>query len=220
MKLIATLLIMLALSLAGVSAHVIRGLFHPTEATAFVSSPSATADRPLRLAWAGHDTGLGVACFFVANTSPPRAEAPEWPRVTAVGFELPGNPRGFVLVSPLDEGWDVVEGVDVAVPGHGVMTVDVALVAPANPTGRERGNGGLPAGIRPGQVGMRGNGTRFCLSGPFPDDPAAPTPPALLPIEQLINGVVVRFHGVEPHGPSLDLGVWENTAQRPIPLYP
>lgn len=205
-------------TLASVSAHMIKGLFHG--ATAFVSSPSAGSDLPIPIAW-GSDTGLRVACFFVANTTPARADAPAWPRVTAVGFELPGVLSGFSLISPLDEGWDLMEGVPVVVPGHGAMTIDFALVAPVNPVGRAlRGHPHRLLGIPPGQLPARGNGTRFCVSGPFPDKPATSTSPAApYTIEELINGVVVRFQGVESHGPSLDLGVWDN-ALRTIPLYP
>ena len=206
---------LVAVSLAGVSAHVIRGSLHPTLATGFVSSPSAGTDVPIAVAWGARTTGLRVACFFVANTSVPRSDAPEWPRVTAVGFALPGEARGFALMSPLDAGWDLVENVPVTIPGVGDTTVDFALVAPVNPMGHGRApQGGELLGIAPGQVGARGNGTRFCVSGPFPDDPANPTPTPLT-IEQIINGVVLRFHGVEPHGPSIELGIWENLLPRP-----
>ena len=197
-------------SLAGVSAHVIKGLLHPTLATGFVSSPSATADVPIPITWGTHTTGLRVACFFVANTSAARSDAPDWPRVTAVGFELPGTQAGFTLLSPLDQGWELIEHVPVTLAGR-PTTIDFALVAPVNPVGRgiHRRAGEL-LGIPPGQPASRGSGTRFCVSGPFPDNLAIPAPPTPLTIEQLINGVVLRFHGVEPHGPSIDLGVWEN----------
>jgi hypothetical protein len=102
------------------------------------------------------------------------------------------------------------------------MTIDFALVAPVNPVGHTVG--GQPhrlLGIPPGQPEGRGNGTRFCVSGPFPNKPAMPpAPPAPYTIEELINGVVIRFHRVEGHGPSFDVGVWHNPAPRPIPLYP
>lgn len=206
--------VLVMVSLAGVSAHVIRGTLHPSLATGFVSSPSAGTDAPVAVAWGARTTGLRVACFFVANTSAPRGDAPEWPRVTAVGFALPGEARGFALISPLDAGWELVENVPVTVPGAGVTTVDFALVAPVNPMGHGRApRGGDLLGIPPGQVGARGSGTRFCVSGPFPDDPASSTPTPLT-IEQIINGVVLRFHGVEPQGPSIELGIWENLLPR------
>jgi len=205
--------LLLFTSLAGVSAHVIRGLLHPTLATGFVSSPSATADAPIPIAWGTHTTGLRVACFFVANTSAARSDAPDWPRVTAVGLELPGTQAGFTLMSPLDAGWELIENVPVTLAGRST-TIDFALVAPVNPMGHGIHPGaGQLLGIPPGQPASRGSGIRFCVSGPFPDNPAIPTPPTPLTIEQMVNGVVLRFHGVEPHGPSIDLGVWENAVR-------
>ena len=38
-------------SLSAVSAHVVKGLSSPALATAFVSSPSAGTDAPLRIQW-------------------------------------------------------------------------------------------------------------------------------------------------------------------------
>jgi hypothetical protein len=208
---IATLVVA---SLAGVSAHVIRGVLHPTQVTGFVSSPSGGTDVPIAVAWGARTTGLRVACFFVANTSAPRSDAPDWPRVTAVGFALPGEARGFALMSPLDAGWELLEDVPVTIPAVGDTTIDFALVAPVNPMGHGKApRGGELLGIPPGQPGGRGSGNRFCVSGPFPDDPAIATPTPLT-IEQIINGVVLRFHGVGPHGPSIDLGIWENAISR------
>jgi hypothetical protein len=197
-------------ALASVSAHPVRGLLDPTLARAFVSSPSAALDAPIPIAWGTQDTGLRVACFFVANSSPARADDRDWPRITAVGLELPGAPSGFALVAPLDGDWELVEGVSAALPGHGTVTIDVALVARVNQAGWHRSGPHAPLGIPPGQPEARGSGTRFCLSGPFP---------ANLNIEQVLNGVVVRFHRVWPHGPAIDIGVWDNV-QRTIPLYP
>ena len=59
-------------SLSALSAHVVKGLSSPALATAFVSSPSAGTDAPLRVQWGSSDTRLRVACFFAANTSLPR----------------------------------------------------------------------------------------------------------------------------------------------------
>ena len=91
-----------------------RGLISPTAATAFVSSPTSAADLPVPLKWSSGtivvDTGLRVVCFNVANTSTPRVDRPAWPRVTSVGFELPGSLSGFSLVAPLDDEWQIVEG--------------------------------------------------------------------------------------------------------------
>jgi hypothetical protein len=77
-------------------------------------------------------------------------------------------------------------------------------------------------GITPGQPAVRGSGTRFCVSGPFPDslpNPADPNAPITTTVEQILNGVVVGFHRVQPQGPSTDVGLWENLA-RTVPLYP
>ena len=145
-------------ALAGLSAHVVRGLAFPAQATAFVSSPSAGADAPIPILWGAQDTGLRVVCFNVANSSPPLAGAPEWPRVIGAGFELPGTPAGFSLLSPTDGAWELIEGAALPVPGHGGVGLDFAIVA------RPATLRGLP----PGQAAVRGSGTRFCVSGPFP----------------------------------------------------
>jgi hypothetical protein len=198
-------------SLITVSAHVIRGVASPTLATAFVSSPSATADQPVKLAWGTVDTGNRVACFYVANTSAPRLDQPAWPQVSTVGFELPGRPSGFALVEPLDGDWDLVENVAAVVGDLGTVALDFALVPRANPIGNCPHGVPHPAiGLLPGAQPARGSGTRFCVSGPFPDG---------LSIEQIINGVVVRFHRTQPYGTGLDTGIWDNP-QRVVPLFP
>lgn len=199
-------------SLMVVSAHPVRGITE-VSATAFVGSPTAGTDVPIPITWGTPpnqvQTNLSVVCFFAANTTVPRPDDDAWPRVTAVGFELPGTRSGFTLLSPQDEGWLVVENIPVATP-RGSLTVDFALVAPVNPMGHSTRGPRTLLGIPPGQPSGRGNGTRFCVAGPFPSG---------LSIEDLINGVVVRFHGVQPHGPSIDVGVWDDV-RRTIPLYP
>ena len=203
-------------SLASVSAHVVKGLTSPELATAFVSSPSAGTDAPVRLAWGTQDTGLRVACFNAANTSPERLDRPGWPRVTGVGFELPGSPSGFSLVAPLDGDWELVEGARAFLPGHGTVTLDFALVARPNPKRRRHGRPDELGGIPPGQPAVRGSGTRFCVSGPFPDELIAGQATT---IEQIVNGVVVGFQGVDRKHHGIDVGVWDSAA-RLIPLYP
>ena len=198
-----------AISIASVSAHVVRGLTYPTLAHAFVSSPSATQDLPISVMWGLEDTGLRVACFYTANTSPRSADS-RWPRITAVGFELPGLLSGFSLMEPLNEEWELVEGANAVLPSHGPVTVDFAIVARVNPVGFSPGRPSDPLGIPPGQQAARGSGTRFCVSGPFPEG---------MTIEQMINGVVVRFHQVQPHGLATDIGIWDNPL-RTVPLYP
>ena len=203
-------------SLTSVSAHVVRGLVSPDLATAFVSSPSAGTDAPVRVAWGTQDTGLRVACFYVANTSMARPDRPEWPRVTAVGFELPGTLSGFSLVAPLDGNWELVENTRAFLPGHRAVTLDFALVAKEDPRRGPHGRPDDPRGIAPGQPATRGSGTRFCVSGPFPDELIAGQATS---IEQIINGVVVAFQGVDGIRHGNDVGVWDNAA-RSIPLFP
>lgn len=202
-----------SLSWIAVSAHVVRGVTERT-ATAFVGSPTAGTDVPVPIAWGageppdGFDSGVSVACFHVANTT--QRPGSEWPRLTAVGFELPGTRSGFTLLSPRNQGWHLVENIAVDTP-RGSLTVDFAIVAPVNPMGHStapwhRRLLGLP----PNQPSGRFNGTPFCVAGPFPPD---------LTIEQIIGGVVVRFHRVQPKGPSTEIGLWDDGA-RSVPLYP
>jgi hypothetical protein len=206
----------LAASVTAVSAHVVRGLASPQLATAFVSSPSTGTDVPIRILWGASDTRLRVICFFAANTSLPRVDRPGWPRVTAVGFELPGTLSGFSLVSPLDGEWELVEGERASLPDRGSVTLDFAIQAQVNPTGRTPGHPFDPRGLPPGQAGVRGSGTRFCVSGPFPDEIVPGTPTT---VEQVINGVGVAFRGVPGTPHESDAGVWDNPA-RVIPLFP
>jgi len=210
-------------SLAAVSAHTVKGLQSETLATAFVSSPSVGGDAPIPLSWgmgdAKVDTGLRVACFYAANSSPKRVDRRGWPRVTVVGFELPGAPSGFALVEPRDGNWELIQGARASLPGHRRVTLDFAVRARV----KARGAPGLP----PGEEAKRGAGTRFCVSGPFPDtlpnllteDPNDTVPTT---IELLINGVVVLFQGVDDGGNGVDGGVWAPTLPltRPIPMYP
>ena len=86
--------LLIAAAATGLSAHVVRGLYFPTMATAFVSSPTGAADAPVAVRWGAVDAGLRIVCFNVANTSPARADRPDWPRVTGAGFELPGTLTG------------------------------------------------------------------------------------------------------------------------------
>jgi len=219
------LLALVCTDIVNVSAHVIVGRTSPTLTTAFVSSPSAASDAPVRVVWGATDTQLRVACFHVANTSPVRVDRPGWPRATGVGFELPGSLSGFALIAPLNGDWELIEDVPASVPGHASVTLDFVIRARVNPTGRTPGRPDDPRGIPPGQPAVRGSGTRFCVSGPFPDllpnlttaDPLDTIPTT---IEALINGVVVAFDGVvgAPRDGS-DVGVWDNAA-RIIPMYP
>ena len=208
-------------SICGISAHGVRGLY----GTAFVSSATPSGDKPIAISWTGSegtvDTGRRVVCFSAANTSAARVDAPDWPRITAVGLEVPGSKRGFVLTEPVD-GWRLVEGVEQVIPGRGAVTLDLAIVADVNLLGLLTGRPRELPGVPPGQLPQRGKGTRFCVSGPFPDTLPSPTNSALsvdTTIELLLNGVVVRFHGTQRHDLSADIGVWDN-ALRHVPLYP
>ena len=209
----------LVVSLGVLSAHSVRGLASPDAVGAFVASPTATADPLVPIRWGAEDTGLRVFCFLAANTSMANPDRPGWPRITGIGFELPGNPEGFSLLAPLDGGWRLVEGTTASLPDHGTVSLDFAIVANVNPTGRTPGRPDDPRGIPPGQKPERAAGLRFCVSGPFPD-----TLPLLgdTTIEKLINGVVVEFDGTAGHQRSTDAGVWHPTPSVPraIPLYP
>jgi hypothetical protein len=216
-------------SAASLSAHVVKGLVSPDGATAFVSSPTLATDAPVAVKWTTPttvtDTGLRVACFYAANTSSPRFDHPDRPRLTSIGFELPGSPSGFALLSASDGGdWEIVEDVQALLPGHGPVTLDFAIVARATRAPWWLAQAAHPAGIPPGQAGVRGSGTRFCVSGPFPDTlpdltTSDPDDVAATTIENLLNGVVVAFSGVYGNAGGRDVGVWESRL-RAIPLYP
>lgn len=225
---IAVLGALALVSVVSLSAHFVKGVGPSGSTSAFVSSPTDGADAPIQVKWgsAAGDTGLRVVCFFVANTSQPRMDRPDWPRVTGVGFELPNSVSGFALVDPVDADWHLVEGVTASLAEHGTVTLDFAIVADVNPTGRTPGRPKDPAGLPPGQQGgVRGVGTRFCVSGPFPD-----TLPGLgsTTIERILNGVVIGFQGVDDGEQGTDAGVWFPTPAgttgpgsipRTIPLY-
>lgn len=181
-----TIVVLIGLVSSVVSlAHTIRGVKDPTLAVARLSSPTSSLDRPQPL---GGD--LALACFNVQNRSPFDA------RITAVGFDLPGDLAGFALVSPVGAGFELENEVD-QIPGFPLLTLDFALL-----TGRTFASGnpgdGLPRSTTPTQV---------CVSGPFPRDPADPS--LFLPIEKLLDYSFVRFKNVGPNGESSDVGVWE-----------
>jgi hypothetical protein len=219
-------------SAIGLSAHVVKSVAVP-EVTAFVSSPTGNADAPLPVLWQSTnppltiDTGLRVACFYVANSTAPDPADRDWPRITSVGFELPGSPAGFSLLEPLDGDWQLVEGVQRSLGPGRVVTLDLAIVTRVNPTGRTPGSPHEPLGIPPGQAAVRRSGMRFCVSGPFPAAlpdlrttvPAGTEMPTT--IEGLINGVVVGFHGVAGEHQGVDAGIWDAVTPntRPIPMY-
>ena len=187
--------VLVAASFATLSAHIVRGILYPSQATAFVSSPTGADDVPIVIRWGADDTGLRIACFNVANTAAVLPNAAGYPRIAAVGFELPGARAGFTLLGH-EGAWQIVNNTPASLLGRGDVTLDFVLLA--------RG-----AGLPPGQAATRAAGTRFCVSGPFPDG---------MNIEQLINGVVVGFQS-QANGPIVDVGLWDN-AQRTVPLFP
>lgn len=215
----ASVLALAVTSMPTLSAHVVKGLESFGAATAFVSSPSTGTDLPISVKWGSLPTGdpdLRVVCFFVANTSVERVDRPGWPRVTGAGFELPGTAAGFALIEPVDDHWELIENTRATLNGAPV-TLDFAIVARVNPTGRTPGHPHNPLGIPPGDPsGIRGTGTRFCVSGPFPRELVSGQATT---IEQLISGVVVRFDGVDGPRGGRDLGVWDSPG-RHIPLFP
>jgi len=177
----------------------------------------------VKIGWGALDTELRVICFYAANISLPRVDDNDWPRVTAIGLELPDAPAGFSLLEPIGDDWELVEGIEATIPNRATVTLDVAIVASVNPAGLAQKGPNLPLGIPPGQQRARGNGTRFCLSGPFPDTlpklGGAPGELVNTTIESLLNGVVVGFHRLARGGASTDIGVWESSS-RVVPLYP
>ena len=160
-----------------VSAHRVIGVSHPTLHVAAVRSPTASpADWPIPIV----DTGLSVACFRVTNSS-------DTSHITGVGLELPGDLSGFALISPLDRGWSIQEGIDAV--GYPDATMDFAVVM-----------GTHFAGGKPKQGIQKEDGpVTICVSGPFP----------ATPIETLLNGVLVGFRGQDLATSGFDIGVWE-----------
>jgi hypothetical protein len=214
-----TLALAIVVTITTLSAHQVRSV-SSSPVKAFVSSPTPANDAPIAIQWVNtqavpptvHDTGLRVACFFVANPSAANPARPEWPRITSVGFELPGTPSGFALMEPLDSGWELSQNVAATLAGKDI-TLAFMMSVGVHPTGRTPGQPEDPLGVPPGQPdATRGVGTRFCVSGPFPAQ--------LTRIEDILNGVVVGFHGVEGHHQGVDAGVWfTHGGLRPIPLY-
>ena len=159
------------------SAHRVIGVNHPTLHVAAVRSPAANvADMPIPI----FDTGLSVVCFRVTNSS-------STSHITGVGLELPGDLSGFALISPLDRGLSIEEGVDA--PGIPGATMDFAVV-----TGTHFAGGRTKNGIQKSEGVVT-----ICVSGPFPN----------LPIETMLNGVLVGFRGDDPATSGFDIGVWE-----------
>ena len=138
-------------SVAGVSAHFVKGLGPSGSTSAFVSSPTETNDAPIPVKWgpclpATPASGSLLLCrkHFAALLRSSRLAARHrgW-------FELPGSVSGFALVRPARRGLAAVEGVRTSLAGHGKVTLDFAIVADVNPNRRTPGRPHDPAGIRP-----------------------------------------------------------------------
>ena len=174
---LAVLCVLLAMAAIKVSAHRVIGVNHPALHVAAVRSPAASVtDLPVPI----YNTGLSVVCFRVTNSS-------DTSHITGVGLELPGDLSGFALVSPLDRGLSIEEGVDV--PGFPDATMDFAVVAGTHFAGGRSKNG----------IQKAEGAVTICVSGPFP----------ATPIETLLNGVFVGFRGDDPVTSGFDIGVWE-----------
>lgn len=171
---------MLAACATQAAAHNIKGIGHPTMATARITSPTSATDVPVPV----FNTGVSVACFNLRSTSPYDAVITGW------GLDLPGDNGNFSLVLPTESMFTVDNDVDMSplIPNR---FLDFAFL-----TGpRFNSHRGQP-GLYPGT-----QFTTFCVSGIFPPG---------LNIEAMLNHVFVRFSNVGPFGRLQDVGIWEN----------
>lgn len=180
---IAYAFLVLAACAAAASAHNIKGIEHPTLATARITSPTTAADAPVPI----FSTGVSVACFNVRNTSPFGAVITGW------GLDLPGDNGEFSLVLPTESIFSVETNVDMdpLIPNR---SLDFAFLTGPR-FNSHRGQSGLLPSTQ---------FTTFCVSGVFPSG---------MNIEQLLNHVFVRFSNVGSSGRLQDVGIWENAAQ-------
>lgn len=185
-----TFVLICTASATAARAHTIRGVNYPTLATARLTSPNATlVDRPVPIP----GTSLSVACFNMRNNSP-QTTSPE-ARITAVGFDLPGEPTGFALVSPTDFGFALDSEVG-NVPYFPGVTLDFALL-----THKTFASGNPHLGLAWSETPVM-----VCVSGPFPLDSSDPNGQLRTPIETLLNYSYVRFKQVGPDGSLDDVG--------------
>jgi hypothetical protein len=176
---------LVALAGAGAYAHNFLGLQHPLLARARVESPNASeTDFPLPIP--GSD--LYRVCFRVRNSSPVTSADS---RITAVGFDVPGNLNGYTLFSATAGGFQLIEQVE-HVPELPGVALDFALITGTN-----------FAGGRP-HLGLARSSvlSTFCVDGPF--DPS-------VAIEQLLGRGVVRFQSVGAGGELGDIAIWERS---------
>jgi hypothetical protein len=198
-KRISTITVFLVLSLATAIAaqgHTIRGINNPTQATARLTSPNPApvVDFPVQIP----GTNLSLVCFKAQNTSLFTA------RITAIGFDFPGDFGGFELVDPAS--FDPnnpsaavtlqsylnfsIENQTGPLPGFHCATLDFALQTGQNFKKGEPGIGLAPSTTL----------TTFCVKGPFPRG---------LSIEEILNYSFVRFQNVGINGDESDIGIWE-----------
>jgi len=118
-------------------------------------------------------------------------------RITAFGFNLPGDLSNFTLTSTTNAGFTLSNDVGGA-PGVGGATLDFALL-----TGGTFASGNAGAGIAPGQTAS------FSVVGPFP-----PT----FNFERILDDVVVRFEQAGPTGTQTGTGFGPSAAAVPEPV--
>jgi hypothetical protein len=186
MRTAATVAVVCGLSLT-TFAHNIAGTRYPDLAKARLSRTLSSTCQPISAVMPVEGTDLYVACFDVQNLSPDGA------RITAIGFDLPGDFGEFALVAPNDfgaelesyAGFEIRNDVD-RVPDFPETVLDFALV-----TGQGFTQGRSCDGIGPNLK------TTVCVKGPFPPG---------LQVETLLDYVYVRFEKVGPHGAFTDVG--------------
>src|SRR5215207_1290461 len=110
-------------------AHNIAGTTYPDLARARLSRTLSATCQPISGLTPVEGTNLYIACFDVQNLSPDGA------RITAIGFDLPGEFGEFALVAPNNfaaevgsyAGFEIRNDVD-RVPGFPDTVLDFALV--------------------------------------------------------------------------------------------
>ena len=118
-------------------------------------------------------------------------------RITAVGFNLPGDLANFILTSTTNVGFMLSNDVG-TVPGLAGATLDFALL-----TGGTFASGIPSAGIAPGQT------VSFSVIGPFPSS---------FGFERILDDVVVRFEQAGPTGTQTGTGFGPSAAAVPEPV--
>jgi hypothetical protein len=118
-------------------------------------------------------------------------------RITALGFNLPGDLPNFILTSTTSAGFTLANNVG-GVPGLGGATLDFALL-----TGGTFASGNPGAGIAPGQT------VSFSVIGPLP---------STFGFERILDDGVVRFEQAGPTGTQTGTGFGPSAAAVPEPI--